>query len=163
MHLLNAYCCHFYGSQAWSSNDKNIKNIIAAWNRAAKKIWNLPYDPHRMVTCALNNGSNALDFIYRRFCKLYNCVANSENTKLSMFIKMCKNYERMILSRNLRCVCKNWCVSELQLEIRKKCLFSKGNIEECEHVTDIIGELSRGINGFSLTEITDILAYISTN
>ncbi len=65
MHLLNVYCCHFYGSQAWSFNDKNIKYIITAWNRAVWKIWNLPYDSHRILICALNNDSNALDFIYR--------------------------------------------------------------------------------------------------
>ncbi len=57
----------------------------------------------------------ALDFIYGWFCKMYNWMANSENTKLSMFIKMCKNYKRMLLSRNLRCVCKFWGVFELQL------------------------------------------------
>ncbi len=45
-HLLNAYCCHL--SQAWSFNDKNIKYIITAWNRAVRKIWNLPYDSHRI-------------------------------------------------------------------------------------------------------------------
>ncbi len=41
--------------------------------------------------------------------------------------------------------------------------FSKYNIEECEHVTKMIRQLSYGINGFSITEITDILAYIFTN
>ncbi len=51
-------------------------------------------------------------------------MANSENTTLSMFIKMRKNDKRMILFRNLRCV---------------------------------------AINDFRRTEITDILAYISTN
>ncbi len=70
MYLLNAYCCHFYGSQAWNFNDKNIKYIITAWNRAVRKIWNLPYDSHIILICALNNGSNSLDFIYRRFCKM---------------------------------------------------------------------------------------------
>ncbi len=39
-------------------------------------------------------------------------------------------------------------------------VFSKDNIEECEHATEMIRELSCG---FSMTEITDILAYISTN
>ncbi len=78
MHLLNAYYCHFYGSQAWSFKDKNIKYILTAWNRAVRKIWNLPYDSHRILICALDNGSNALEFIYRRFCKMYNCMANSE-------------------------------------------------------------------------------------
>ncbi len=65
MHLLNACCCHFYGSQAWSFNDKNIKYIITTWTRAVRKIWNLLYDSHGILICALNNGSNALDFIYR--------------------------------------------------------------------------------------------------
>ncbi len=119
MHLLNAYCCHFYGSQAWSFNDKNIKYNITAWNRAVWKIWNLTYDSHRILICTLNNGSNALDFINRRFCKMYNCMANSENTKLSMFIKMCKHDKRMISSRNLRCVCKHWGVSELQSTVEQ--------------------------------------------
>ncbi len=42
-------------------------------------------------------------------------------------------------------------------------VFGEDNIEECEHVTEMINELSCGIIGFSMTEITDILAYISTN
>ncbi len=46
---------------------------------------------------------------------------------------------------------------------KKMSVFSKDNIEECEHVTEIIRELSCGVNGFRMTEITDILAYISTN
>ncbi len=37
-------------------------------------------------------------------------------------------------------------------------VFSKDNIEECEHVTEMIRELSCGVNGFSMTEIIDILA-----
>ncbi len=41
--------------------------------------------------------------------------------------------------------------------------FSKDNIEECEHVTEMVRELSCGINGFSLTEISVILAYVSTS
>ncbi len=144
-----------------------LKYIITAWNGAVRKIWNLPYDSHKILICALNNGSNALDFIYRRFYKMYNCMANSENTKLSIFIKMCKNDKSMILSRNLRSVCKNWGVSELQLwsnwKSEKMFVFSKDNIEECENVTQMIRKLSCGINGFSMTEITDILAYISSN
>ncbi len=58
-------------------------------------------------------------------------------------------------------------MSELQLWSKWKSenmsVFSKDNIEECEHVTEMIRELSCGVNIFSMTEITDILAYISTN
>ncbi len=50
------------------------------------------------------------------------------------------------------------------MEIRKMSVFTKDNIEECEHVTEMIRELSCGVNGYhSMTEITDILVYISTN
>ncbi len=70
----------------------------------------------------------------------------------------------MILSRHIRPVCKSWGVSELQLcnkqKYEKIVSFSKDNNEECEHVTQMIRELSYGIKGFSMTEITDILAYI---
>ncbi len=58
-------------------------------------------------------------------------------------------------------------VSELQMwskwKSEKMSVFIKHNIEECQHVTEMIRELSCGINGFSMTKITDILAYISTN
>ncbi len=49
------------------------------------------------------------------------------------------------------------------MEIRKNVCFSKDNMEECEHVTEMIRELSCGVNGFSMTEIIDNLAYISAN
>ncbi len=70
---------------------------------------------------------------------------------------MGKNNKRMILCRNLRCVCKIWRVPELQSSVS---VFRKDNIEECEHVTEMIRELSCGIMGFSITEITIILAYL---
>ncbi len=90
-------------------------------------------------------------------------MANSENTKLSMFIKMGKNYKIMILFRNLRCVCKILGSVRVTNANLKNVCFSKDNIEECEHVTEMIRKLSWGINGLSRPEITDILAYISTN
>ncbi len=94
-------------------------------------------------------------------------MANSENTKLSIFIKMCKNDKRMILSRNQDVfvqtgVCQSYNCGANGNQ-KKMSVFSKDNIEECEHVTVMIRELSSGVNGFSMTEIADILAYISTN
>ncbi len=47
---------------------------------------------------------------------------------------------------------------------QKKCLFLvKIILKNVEHVTEMIRELSCCINGFSMTEITNILVYISTN
>ncbi len=55
------------------------------------------------------------------------------------------------------------CVRKQMVITIKNIVFSNDNIEECEHVTEIIRELSCDINGFSMAEITNILAYISTN
>ncbi len=59
---------------------------------------------------------------------------------------MCKNDKRMILSINLRCVSKIWGVSELHLwskwKLEKMSVFSKDNVEECEHITEMIREQS---------------------
>ncbi len=71
------------------------------------------------------------------------------------------------ISKSKKCLSELQGVSELQLWSKWKSetmsVFSKDNIEECEHVTEMIRELSRGINDFSMPEITDILAYTSTN
>jgi hypothetical protein len=166
MFLLNSYCCHFYGSQARSYSDKNVDSLVTAWNRAVRKIWNLPYDSHRILLCALNNGSNALDYIYRRFCKMYTCMAQSQNTKLSFLIRMCESDKRSILSKNVGNVCKIWDVSEKELwrkwKYERLSVCCVQEMLECEWVTEMIKELANGVTGFSENEINDILAYIST-
>ena len=57
---MNAYCCHYYGSQAWS--DKHVESITIACNRAVSKIWNLPNN--RSILSGLDNGANAWDYIF---------------------------------------------------------------------------------------------------
>ncbi len=42
-------------------------------------------------------------------------------------------------------------------------IFSQDKNEECEHVTEMIEELSNSVTGFSMTEITVISVYILTN
>ncbi len=56
MYMLNSYCCHLYGSQAWCFADKSVGNVTA-WNKAVRKIWKLPYYSHRVLLCGLNKGS----------------------------------------------------------------------------------------------------------
>ncbi len=79
-----------------------------------------------------------------------------------MFITMSKNNKRMNLSRNLRSVCKTGVCQSYNIVAngnqKQMSVVSKNYIEECEHVTEMIRELSCGINGFSMTEITDIFS-----
>ncbi len=59
---------------------------------------------------------------------------------------------------NFICVWHTYRSSSLLLNNRCITIPIFGNIEECEHVTEMIRELLCGIKGFSMTEITDILA-----
>ncbi len=38
IYLLNSYCCHLYGSQAWCFADKSVGNMTTVWNKAVRKF-----------------------------------------------------------------------------------------------------------------------------
>ncbi len=88
MYLLNTYECHLYRSQTWCYSDKNVESIGIAWNKTIPKIWNLPIDSHIALLCGLNKGLHVWDYILKRFCKMYECMLKSENSKLSRLVRM---------------------------------------------------------------------------
>ncbi len=69
-------------------SDKNVQSILIAWNKTVRKIYNLPFVSHRAIQCGLSKGFHAWDYIYKRFCKMYECMLISENSKLSMLVGM---------------------------------------------------------------------------
>ena len=44
--LFKSYCCSFYGSFQWQYNVKGFEKMCITWNRAARKMYSLPYDTH---------------------------------------------------------------------------------------------------------------------
>ena len=44
--LFKIYCCSFYGSQMWKINSLYIKNVCICWNKAVRRIVNVPYTTH---------------------------------------------------------------------------------------------------------------------
>ncbi len=109
---INSYCCHLYESQAWCFADKSVGNITIAWNKAVRKIWKLPYDSHRVLLCGLNNGQHFGDYIFKGFCKMYDCMLKSTNSILSFLFSMCENDCRCILAKNVRHICDKWKISK---------------------------------------------------
>ncbi len=108
MYLLNSYCCHLYGSQAWCFADKRVGNITTAWNKAIRKILKLLYDSHGVLFCGLNNGQHICDYIFKRFCKMYDCMSNSTNSILSFLISMSENDCQWNTAKNVRHICDKW-------------------------------------------------------
>lgn len=167
MHLVNSYCCHLYGCQAWCFSDKHVELICTAWNKTIRRIWNLPYDSHRIYLCALNGGQHIRDYLYRRFCAMYDCMASSDNKILSFLIDMSKNDCRSILARNVNKICKDWRVNEQTLwkiwRSKEISIFKKDEIEDSMKIVGMIRELAMGVVGFDNDEIADILMQITTN
>ncbi len=132
MYLLNSYCCHLYGSQAWCFADKSVGNITTAWIKAVRKIWKHPYDSHRVLLCGLNNGQHIWDYIFKRLCKMYDCMLKSTNSKLSFLISMSENDCRCILAKNVRHICDKWKISKADIwkncKSKKLSVFSENEI-----------------------------------
>ncbi len=61
MQLTSSYCTHLYGSQAWQFNDTNVHRMFTTWNKAIRRIWNLPTHSHRVLLCGLNEGNHVYD------------------------------------------------------------------------------------------------------
>lgn len=62
-------------------NDNSIEYIITSCNRVVKQNVEFAYESQSILICALNKGNTVLDFIYTRYCKIYNGMA-------SMIIRM---------------------------------------------------------------------------
>ncbi len=61
MQLTNSFCTHLYGSQVWQCNDTNVYRMFTTWNKAIRRIWNLPTHSHRVLLCGLNEGNHVYD------------------------------------------------------------------------------------------------------
>jgi len=44
--LMRQYCFDFYGSVLWDLSHPSVDDICAAWRKAARRVWGLPYRTH---------------------------------------------------------------------------------------------------------------------
>ncbi len=106
------------------------------------------------------------DYIFKRFCKIYDCMSKSTNSILSFLISMIENDCQCILAKNVRHICDKWKISKADLwnncKSNKLSAFNENEIRKCEGVVEMSKELSKRINGFNEDELLEILAYISS-
>ncbi len=151
MKLTDSYCMHLYGCQAWQMSDKSVNKMITTWNRAIRRIWNLPPDSHRVLLCGLNQGKHVYDYVCARMSKMYKCMAENSNNKTKFLVELARTDKRSIISKNN--------------DVIKKCdgkLFTEEEILNQEATVNTIVELNQGIPGFEQEEVQEILNFIST-
>ncbi len=133
---------------------------MTAWNKAVRRIWCLPYQAHRRVLCQLNNGKHAWDLVFKRFCKMHECMKNSKNEKLSFLIKMAEYDHRSIIAQNVSHICKRWCIRKESLLMNESYVFMPSVNDKIS--ANMVRELRYGIQGFNDDECQDIIDYITT-
>ena len=53
--LLKSYCYSFYGSQLWYLNSRYFDKLCKTWNKAVRRMLNLPYRTHTWILSPLMN------------------------------------------------------------------------------------------------------------
>ena len=98
--VFNTQCGHFYGAQSWNLTDSAIKDFQVMWNRCIRRILEVHFATHTRYLPHLIGTKTALDQISERFVKLVNTMQNSNNSKVTNLVQVCKNTASSILSMN---------------------------------------------------------------
>ena len=77
--LFYAHCCSFYGSQQWDLSSKSFDNICTAWQKAVRRIFNLPYRTHRYLLPYVVGCEHIRDNFISRFKNFFDSLMSSSN------------------------------------------------------------------------------------
>lgn len=107
--LFNTYCCSFYGSQIWSLNSRNVKNVCTQWNKAVRRILRLPFNTHRWLLPILAKRPPLQNQLEIRFLKFISSMFNSENTIVSFISNFAFCNKNSVLGNNIAYIedCRN--------------------------------------------------------
>lgn len=77
--LFNTYCCSYYGSQIWRLDSIGFNNVCTSWNKAIRRLIQLPYTTHRWILGPLTNQCHISLQLYRRCVRFLYSMSQSSN------------------------------------------------------------------------------------
>ena len=172
INLFNTYCCSFYGSSLWHLHSSGFKSCLTAWNIGARKVLNIPYRAHTWMLGPLMNSIHVKDKLYIRDLKfIYNMKISDNKLARSCFSFACSDANSIIGNKIA------YFRSEYNISVEHN-TFSEGvnlikkSAQLCEelqltidHIWSLILVKSNNysIEGFDLTEINDMISFLTTN
>lgn len=99
--LFNSYCCSYYGCQMWDLSGCHIKMIYTAWNKAIRKIWNIPWKSHVKLLPYINECLYISEQLALRFCKFYHTMLSCPNENVSLIAQLAKHSTCTTLGKNV--------------------------------------------------------------
>ena len=99
--LFMSYCCSFYGSQLWDLSSSWFDAICVAWNKAVRRIFQLPYNTHRFLLPYGVDGNPIRDQLLKRCVKLFESCDESKNSIIQLLMSNA-NFENTPMGINMR-------------------------------------------------------------
>ena len=87
--LFYSYCCSFYGCQLWDLSSNYIEDIYVAWQKAIRRIFNLPCNTHRYLLPFVAGSSHIRVNLVNRFNNFFNALMSSDNKIIELLVYNC--------------------------------------------------------------------------
>ena len=87
--LFYSYCCSFYGCQLWDLSSNSIEDIYVAWQKAIRRIFNLPCNTHRYLLPFVAGSSHIRVNLVNRFNNFFNALMSCDNKIIELLVYNC--------------------------------------------------------------------------
>ena len=99
--LFSSYCCSFYGSQLWDLNSIGFHSCCVQWNKAVRRILNLPYRSHTWLLGPMVGQAHISAQLAVKTLRFINSIVTSSNSIVSYFGIIAKCCATSPIGRNL--------------------------------------------------------------
>ena len=75
-----SFCMSLYGSELWNYNSRYVEEICVAWRKTMRKLFGLPYRPHKYIVCGITEDISIK--LHRRVTKCMYSMIHSDTVRL---------------------------------------------------------------------------------
>ena len=103
--LFRFQCCHHYGCQSWDLCDPKTMDYYTMWNRAVRRLLDLPFQTHRRYLPHLAKMPNAESQIFSRYVQQVKTMCSNRNQLVHYIGHMGTKSADTIIGRSLHHIC----------------------------------------------------------
>lgn len=99
--LFKSYCCSFYGSQLWNLKSNGFHSCCVQWNKAVRRLYNLPYRTHTWLLGPLIGQSHISVQLAVKTLRFIHGMVKSSNCIVSYIALIAKHCAMSPTGQNL--------------------------------------------------------------
>ena len=99
--LFQSHCCPFYGSQLWDLTSRGFNSCCKQWNKAVRRIFNLPYRTHTWLLGPLIGKYHISVQLYVKTLRFTHYMLNSTNPIVSYIGHLAKSNSSSPIGKNM--------------------------------------------------------------